>query len=145
MTIKKRVGCVSRTGIIGAWNAPYLAYSKPNDATILRMPKKSLTRKPQTRILKRYIFQDRIMNAIHAGITIGVTELRESPTRILKQAEDEDQAVAILNHNKPAGYIISPRMMEAMLDSIADRIAENRAKSRLATLGKARKVKLDEL
>jgi len=85
------------------------------------------------------------MNAIHAGITIGVTELRESPTRILKRAEDEDQAVAILNHNKPAGYIISPRMMEAMLDSIADRIAENRAKIRLPSLNKARKIKLNEL
>ncbi len=43
------------------------------------------------------------------------------------------------------GYIISPRMMEAMLDSIAERIAENRAKTRLSTLSKARKVKLDEL
>jgi len=85
------------------------------------------------------------MNDIHAGITIGVTELRESPTRILKRAEEEDQAVAILNHNKPAGYIVSPKMMEAMLDSIADRIAENRAKTRLATINKARKVKLDEL
>lgn len=85
------------------------------------------------------------MNAIYAGITIGVTELRESPTRILKRAEDEDQAVAILNHNKPAGYIVSPRMMEAMLDSIADRIVENRAKTRLSTLNQARKVKLDEL
>ena len=85
------------------------------------------------------------MNAIHAEITIGVTELRESPTRILKRAEDEDQAVAILNHNKPAGYIISPKMLEAMLDSIADRIAENRAKTRIATLSKARKVKLDDL
>jgi antitoxin StbD len=85
------------------------------------------------------------MNVIHAGITIGVTELRESPTRILKRAEDEDQAVAILNHNKPAGYIISPKMMEAMLDSIADRIAENRAKSRMTTLGKARRIKLDDL
>ena len=86
-----------------------------------------------------------ILNAIHAGITIGVTELRESPTRILKRAEEEDQAVAILNHNKPAGYIISPKMMEAMLDSIADRIAENRAKARLSSLNKARKVKLHEL
>ncbi len=85
------------------------------------------------------------MNDIHAGITIGVTELRESPTRILKRAEEEDQAVAILNHNKPAGYIVSPKMMEAMLDSIADRIAENRAKTRLATINKARRVKLDEL
>ena len=85
------------------------------------------------------------MNAIHAGITIGVTELRESPTRILKRAEEEDQAVAILNHNKPAGYIVSPKMMEAMLDSIADRIAEDRAKARLTTLNKARKVDVDEL
>jgi antitoxin StbD len=85
------------------------------------------------------------MNEIHAGITIGVTELRESPTRILKRAEEEDQAVAILNHNKPAGYIVSPKMMEALLDSIADRIAENRAKTRLATINKARRVKLDEL
>ena len=85
------------------------------------------------------------MNAIHAGISIGVTELRESPTRILKRAEDEDQAVAILNHNKPAGYIISPKMMEAMLDSIADRIAENRAKERISSLHKARKIKIDEL
>ena len=85
------------------------------------------------------------MNAIHAEITIGVTELRESPTRILKRAEEEDQAVAILNHNKPAGYIVSPKMMEAMLDSIADRIAEDRAKARLATLNKARKVDVAEL
>jgi len=85
------------------------------------------------------------MNTIHAGITIGVSELRESPARILKRAEDEDQAVAILNHNKTAGYIISPRMMEAMLDSIADRIAENRAGDRLSTLDKARKLTLNEL
>jgi antitoxin StbD len=85
------------------------------------------------------------MDSIHAEITIGVTELRESPTRILKRAEDEEQAVVVLNHNKPAGYIISPKMMEAMLDSIADRIAENRAKTRLVTTNKARKIKLDDL
>jgi len=85
------------------------------------------------------------MNTIHAEIFIDVTELRESPTRILKRAEEEDQVVAILNHNKPAGYIISPRMMEAMLDSITDRIAETSAKSRLSTLYNTRKVKLEEL
>jgi antitoxin StbD len=85
------------------------------------------------------------MDTIHAKIAIGVSELRVSPARILKRAEDEDQAVAILNHNKPAGYIISPRLMEAMLDSIADSIAENRAKTRLSTMDKAHKIKLDEL
>ena len=104
-----------------------------------------MTRAALPRILLAYTIKDIIMDAIHAGITIGVTELRESPTRILKRAEDEDQAVAILNHNKPAGYIVSPKMMEAMLDSIADYISEKRAKSRISTLSKARKIKLDEL
>lgn len=85
------------------------------------------------------------MNTIHAEITIGITELRESPARILKLAEEEDQAVAVLSHNKPAGYIVPPQMMEAMLDAIAERIAENRAKSRLATLQKDRRISPDEL
>jgi hypothetical protein len=35
--------------------------------------------------------------------------------------------------------------MDAMLDAVADRIAETRAKSRLTTLSTARKVKLDDL
>ena len=85
------------------------------------------------------------MDAIFAEHTIGVTELRESPSRVLKQAEETDEAVAILNHNKPAGYIVSPRMMEAMLDAIADRVAEDRAKSRLPSLNLARRISLDAL
>ena len=36
------------------------------------------------------------MDAIFAEYTIGVTELRESPSRVLKQAKDSDEAVAIL-------------------------------------------------
>lgn len=85
------------------------------------------------------------MDTIFAEHTIGVTELRESPSRALKQASDSDEAVAILNHNKPAGYIVSPRMMEALLDSIADRVAEDRAKSRLASLRVARKISVNDL
>lgn len=85
------------------------------------------------------------MDSIFAEHTIGVTELRESPSRVLKQAEDSDEAVAILNHNKPAGYIVSPRMMEAMLDAIADRVAVDRAKSRLSSLNLARRISLDVL
>lgn len=85
------------------------------------------------------------MDTIHAPITVGVTELREAPARILKRAEDEDQAVAILSHNKPAGYIVSPRMMAAMLDAISERIAVDRARDRLTTLDQARRISLDDL
>lgn len=85
------------------------------------------------------------MDAILSEITVGVSELKESPARVLKRAEEDDQAVAILNHNKPAGYILSPKLMGALLDAIAERIAEDRASTRIATLNKARKIKLDEL
>ncbi len=85
------------------------------------------------------------MDMIFAERTIGVTELREFPSRVLKQAEESDEAVAILNHNKPAGYIVSPRMMQAMLDAIADRVADDRARSRLPALDLARRIQLDEL
>lgn len=85
------------------------------------------------------------MDAIYAEHTIGVTELRESPSRVLQQAADTGEAVAILNHNKPAGYIVSPRMMEAMLESIADRIAEDRTQSRIGSISLARRVELDDL
>ncbi len=85
------------------------------------------------------------MDAMHATATVGITELRESITRILKQAEEQDEAVAILNHNKPAGYIVSPRMMESMLDAIADRIADDRARSRIGTLKLAKKITVNDL
>ena len=37
--------------------------------------------------------------------SIGISELRESPAKAFEQAGDE--AVVVLNHNKPAGYILS--------------------------------------
>ena len=89
--------------------------------------------------------QGRMMDAIFAEYTIGVSELRESPSRVLKRAEETDEAVAILNHNKPAGYIVSPRMMEALLSAITDRVAVDRAKSRLLSLNLAHRIGLDEL
>lgn len=85
------------------------------------------------------------MDIIHAAVSIGITELRVSPTRILKRAQDENQPVVILSRNKPAGYIISPKLMAAMLDSIADRVVENRAKERISTLTDARKVTMVDL
>lgn len=54
------------------------------------------------------------MTTVYAGITIA--ELCASPTRILKRAKDEEHAVTILSHNKPAGYLLSPKLMDAMLE-----------------------------
>lgn len=85
------------------------------------------------------------MDAIFAEHTVGVTELRGSPNRVFEQAAETGEVVAVLNHNRPAGYIVSPAMMAALLDAVADRIAEDRARVRLSTLDQARGVTLDEL
>lgn len=85
------------------------------------------------------------MDSIFAHHTNGITELRESPSRVLKEAEESGEAVAILNHNKPPGYIVSPGTMHALLDAIADRVAEDRAKERRPSLHLARNITLDEL
>ena len=46
------------------------------------------------------------MEQILSEYTVSITELRKAPGELLKQSAG--QTVAILNHNKPAGYIVSP-------------------------------------
>ena len=43
------------------------------------------------------------MDKLFSGRSIGISELREAPGRAFAQAGDE--AVVVLNHNQPAGYI----------------------------------------
>lgn len=83
------------------------------------------------------------MDALLARTSVGISELREAPARVFEQAGDE--ALVVLNHNKPAGYIVSTAWMERVLDQLADRVVVSKAIPRLATLGQARVVSLDDL
>ena len=83
------------------------------------------------------------MDSVLTRRSIGISELRESPAKAFEEAADE--AVVVLNHNKPAGYILSPRLMAVFLDAMADRLIDAKAAQRLKTLSKARRVSLDEL
>ncbi len=53
------------------------------------------------------------MEQVFATRSVSITELKRSPSAVLEQAGSEP--VAILNHNRPAGYLLSPRVYEAML------------------------------
>lgn len=83
------------------------------------------------------------MDTVLSGKSIGISELREAPARAFEQADDE--AVVVLNHNKPAGYIVSPRLMQAFLDALADRVVTAKAEARVGSLHRARRVSLDDL
>jgi antitoxin StbD len=76
------------------------------------------------------------VDALLAKTSIGISELREAPARVFEQAGDE--ALVVLNHNKPAGYIVSTVWMGRVLDALADRVVADKAIKRLGTLKSAR-------
>ena len=83
------------------------------------------------------------MDSVFSNHSIGISDLREAPARAFAQAGDGP--VVVLNHNRPAGYILSPDLMEHLMEQLADRVIATKAKSRLATLTKARRISLDDL
>lgn len=56
------------------------------------------------------------MERIISTRSVSITELKRSPSAVLEQAGDEP--VAILNHNRPAAYLLSPAVYESMVERI---------------------------
>jgi antitoxin StbD len=55
---------------------------------------------------------------VDADLAISITELKKNPNDVMKAAQE--QAVAILNHNKVVGYVISPAVWEYVQDLYDD-------------------------
>ena len=81
------------------------------------------------------------MEAILANRSVSVTELKRNFADIISHADDG--AIAVLNHNKPAAYLLSARAYEALLDKLDDAALTEVVKARRT--GKPVKVKLDQL
>ena len=76
---------------------------------------------------------------MHSQLTktsIGMSKLREAPERVFEQAGDG--ALVVLNHNKPAGYIVSTVWMQRALDALGDRVLADKAIKRVGTRNMAR-------
>lgn len=56
------------------------------------------------------------MEQLLATRSVSITELKRSPSAVLEQAGAEP--VAVLNHNRPAAYLLSPAVYEAMLERL---------------------------
>ena len=83
------------------------------------------------------------MNSILSPRSIGISDLREAPARVFEQAGSE--AVVVLNHNRPAGYIVSNEWMAQLMEKLADHAIAEKAAPRLTSLKSARKITLEEL
>ena len=83
------------------------------------------------------------LNELRATYSVAISDLRKAPMKVINAAGDS--AVAVLNHNAPVAYVLSPKMMGELLDMVADKLVEQRAVERVSTLKKAKPVSLAEL
>ncbi|MBV5292199.1 MAG: type II toxin-antitoxin system Phd/YefM family antitoxin [Curvibacter lanceolatus] len=83
------------------------------------------------------------MDAIHSDLVVSMSEFKKNPAAVLRDANN--RPVAVLNHNRPAFYMVEPHLFEAILDELADQSLHRTALNRLAEKSRAVEVDLDEL
>ncbi len=83
------------------------------------------------------------MDAILAPSSVGISELKANPTAVLEASGD--QPVAILNRNKPVGYLLTAAAWEKIQDLLEDREILKIAEARMTDGKKPVRVSLDEL
>jgi len=83
------------------------------------------------------------MDAIYADYSISMSEFKKNPAQVLRTAGEKP--VAVLNHNRPAFYMVTPRLFEALVEELADRDLVNLTRQRLASKDTAIEVDIDSL
>ena len=83
------------------------------------------------------------MKQILADCSASISELKKNPTALLN--ESEGSPIAILNHNKPAAYLIPAETYEWMVELIDDYQLGKLVEDRLKDKDQAVEVNLDDL
>lgn len=83
------------------------------------------------------------MRQILADCSASISELKKNPTALLTEANGSP--VAILNHNKPAAYLVPAETYEWMMEMLDDQELAQLIESRRADLSQAVAVSLDDL
>jgi antitoxin StbD len=58
------------------------------------------------------------MDAIYADLSISMSEFKKNPAHVLRTAGE--RPVAVLSHNRPAFYMLTPQLFEALIEEVAD-------------------------
>ena len=59
------------------------------------------------------------IDTIYADLSVSMSEFKKNPAQVLRTAGEKP--VAILNHNRPAFYMVTPKIFEALVEALADR------------------------
>lgn len=83
------------------------------------------------------------MRQVLADFSVSISELKKNPSAVLSQASGSP--VAVLNHNKPAAYLIPAETYEALMDLIEDYELTKLVEERRSEKDQAIAVSLDDL
>lgn len=81
------------------------------------------------------------MDTIYADLSISMSEFKKNPAQVLRNAGEKP--VAVLNHNRPAFYMLTPRLFEVFVDALIDRDLTETVRLRLAQKDQAVEVDID--
>ncbi len=83
------------------------------------------------------------MRQVLADCSASISELKKNPTALLNEADGA--AIAILNHNKPAAYLVPAQMYELLMEQLDDYELTKVIESRRGDLSQAVEVSIDDL
>ncbi|WP_117232512.1 type II toxin-antitoxin system Phd/YefM family antitoxin [Vibrio maerlii] len=83
------------------------------------------------------------MRQVLADCSASISELKKNPTALLNEADGA--AIAILNHNKPAAYLVPAETYEFLMDMLDDYELSKVVESRRGELSEAVEVDIDDL
>ena len=83
------------------------------------------------------------MDTIYADFSVSMSEFKKNPAQVLRTAGEKP--VAVLNHNRPAFYMVTPKLFEALVEELSDRDLAELARQRLANKDGAIEVDIDSL
>lgn len=83
------------------------------------------------------------MDTIYADLSISMSEFKKNPAQVLRAAGEKP--VAVLNHYKPAFYMLSPRLFELLIDEMTDRDLNELVRTRFAQKDSAIEVDIDAI
>jgi antitoxin StbD len=83
------------------------------------------------------------MDTIYADLSISMSEFKKNPAQVLRSAGEKP--VAVLNHNKPAFYMVTPKIFEVFVEALIDRDLTEIVRHRLLQKDQAVEVDIDRV
>ena len=83
------------------------------------------------------------MDAIYADFSVSMSEFKKNPAQVLRTAGKKP--VAVLSHNRPAFYMITPELFEALVEAMSDHDLVEIARQRLMRKNTAIAVDIDDI